>query len=489
MIGAYDGIRENRPHSYIALCGQSDEVAQDFKKFCLKNADRTFTQGLQCQQINSIGTLLSLEDSVFIVHAPQGCAGCVSMGADRYRVGQIQRGVKLVKNPRVIVTNIDQNDVIMGAEAKLSEAIAIAVERYSPKVVFVFTSCASAIIGDNVDAALAKLQPGTASTLVPIHCEGFKSQVCASGYDAAFIAIREYMLPKEALPKEKGLVNLFAPTSVSLSDQIAIENMLGHIGARANYIPFYSSPEKIREITSAEVSTSICKVFADEFMKELEEVYGIPFAHTVMPIGVRNTDIWYAGIAKLLGKEKEAQEYIDREHARVLPLLAEVRERLQGKTVFVLGGTGRSFAAAALIDDFGMKLAGLQIPIYDSDAQDDIEYLNGVHGEYITDVSFRQPFELINVIRKARPDVIIGPPSWSTKLDIPSVTILDAKRPTMGYDGILYLGNKIADQINNPGFTLKLAQYARLPYRESWYETNPYKFIQSYKKEETPCQK
>jgi nitrogenase molybdenum-iron protein alpha chain len=303
--------------------------------------------------------------------------------------------------------------------------------------------------------------------------------VCGSGFDAAFMAVQKYLLPLpgNAPPKVKGLVNLFAPTSISYKDQLEIERMLGTIGATVNYLPFFSSYEKFQQITAAEASTSICKVFADEFMKELDESYGIPFAHTVMPIGVRNTDKWFLGIADLIGKGDVAREIVEREHTRILPQLENIKERLAGKRVFICGGTGRSFAAAALIDDFGMKLIGIQTPTYDLDAQIDIEYLNGIHGDYIIDVANMQPFEQVNLIKKLKPDVFVGVPDWAAKLGIPTTHVLDPKRATMGYDGILYLGNKMADQIENPGFNKKLQKYARLPYKQSWYESDAFKFI------------
>jgi nitrogenase molybdenum-iron protein alpha chain len=480
MSSSYSGIRESRPHTYNDLGACGGELAEKFNKKCIKAADRSFSQGLQCQQINSIQALISLEDSVFIVHSPQGCAGCVSMAADGFRVGQIHRGVHFVKSPRIIVTNLDQNDIIHGGERKLRGAVALAEERYDPKLVFIFTSCASGIIGDDIDAVAKDLQETSRAILVPVHCDGFKSKICASGFDAALIALGKYVLSKkkeEENVTEKGLVNLFAPTSISYKDQLEIERMLGLLGAKVNYIPFYSSLEKIRKITRAEASTSICKVFADEFMKELAENYGIPFSHTVMPIGVRNTDKWFLGIAEIIGKEKEAKAYIEREHERILPQLEDIKTRLEGKRVFICGGTGRSFAAAALIDDFGMKLVGLETPTYDLDAQIDIEYLNGIHGDYIVDVANMQPFEQVNLVNRLKPDVFIGVPSWSARFGIPTTHVLDPKRPTMGYDGILYLGNKIAEQAANPGFNKKLAPYARLPYRSSWYENDAFKFI------------
>ena len=253
--------------------------------------------------------------------------------------------------------------------------------------------------------------------------------------------------------------------------------MLLLINVKVNYIPFYSSLEKIKKIPAAQASTSICKVFADEFMKTLWEDYEIPYSHTVMPIGIRNTDKWFRGIAKVLGKEKEVEEIIAREHEHIEPLVAQIRERLQGKRVFICGGTGRSFAAAALIDDFGMELVGLETPTYDEYAQEDIEYLNGIHKDFVVDIANMQPFEQVNLVNKLKPDAFIGVPDWAAKLGIPTTHVLDGKRPTMGYDGLLYLGNKIADQLENPGFNVKLSKHVKLPYKNSWYEEDAFKYI------------
>lgn len=474
----YSGVRESRPGRLNDLGTTGAEAAENYKKGCLKRADRTFAQGLQCQQINSMAALMSLEDSVFISHSPQGCVGCAIMAVDMYRVGQIHRGIKNVKNPRLLVTNIDQKSVVFGGEDKLRETVKKAVERYQPKIAFIYASCASGIIGDDIDAIAGDLQIEYPETImVPIHCEGFKSKICASGFDAAFISINKYILKKQKVEKQKGLINLFAPTTVSYADQKEMERMLHLLGAKVNYIPFYSSLEKIKTIPAAEASTSICKVFADEFMKTLWEDYQIPYSHTVMPIGIRNTDKWYRGIAKVLGKEQEVEEIIAKEHERIEPLVAKIRNRLQGKRVFICGGTGRSFAAAALIDDFGMELVGLETPTYDADAQIDIEYLNDIHKDYVVDIANMQPFEQVNLLNKLKPDAFIGVPDWAAKLGIPTTHVLDGKRPTMGYDGLLFLGNKIADQLENPGFNKKLAQHIKLPYKDSWYQESAFKYI------------
>jgi nitrogenase molybdenum-iron protein alpha chain len=424
--------------------------------------------------------LVSLEDSVLIAHSPQGCVGCASMMADGYKVGQVHRGVRYVKNARILVTNLDQKSVVFGGEEKLRETVALAVERYNPKLIFIFSSCASGIIGDDIDAIAADLQKEYTNVVIaPVHCEGFKSKICASGFDTAFITINKYILKGEKLPKQDNLVNLFAPTSISYADQKEMERMLGLLGLEVNYIPFYSSLEKIKKIPAAAASTAICKVFADEFMIELEKDYGIPYSHTVMPIGIRNTDKWFLGIAKQVGKEKEALEIMENEHKRIQPLVDEIKENLKGKRVFICGGTGRSFAAAALIEDFGMELVGIETPTYDKDTQEDIEYLNKIHKNYVVDIANMQPFEQVNLLKKLKPDAFIGVPEWAAKLGIPTTHVLDGKRPTMGYDGLLYLGNKISDQLSNNGFNEKLAAHTKLPYRDSWYEEDAFKYIKN----------
>jgi nitrogenase molybdenum-iron protein alpha chain len=259
-----------------------------------------------------------------------------------------------------------------------------------------------------------------------------------------------------------------------------IERILGEIGITVNYIPFYSSLEKIRRIPQAQGSTAICKVFADEFMKELKERYGITYSHTIMPIGTRNTDKWLLGVAKIMGKTAEAQAYIEKERQQYLPLVTDLRRRLEGKTAVICGGTGRTFAGGALVGDFGMKLIGMTTPIYDDDVQSDVEYLNDIHGSFMIDIGNMMPFEQVNMLKKLQPDIFIGVPIWAARLGFPTTHVLDIKRPTMGYRNLVYLGNKIAFNLENPGYNKKIARYAVLPYKQSWYDSNPFKFIKEF---------
>ncbi|MBP2643318.1 MAG: nifE1 [Firmicutes bacterium] len=469
--------REDRPFALTGGGGCGKELADKFKKRCLKNADRTFAQASQCQQINSIQAFISMEDAVFIIHSPVGCSGCVSFMNDLFKVGQYHRGLTSIRSARYLITNLDELDIIQGGEEKLRQAVLELEQRYHPKLIFIFTSCASAIIGDDVDSIAGELQNQVGAVIVPIHCEGFKSKVPATGFDTAFNALVKYVFKNEKPEREKGLINVFAPMAIGWKDQQEIERMLGVLGLKVNYFPFYSNLDKLKKIPAAEYSTSICQVFADEFMELLKRDYGIPYSKTGMPLGIRNTDEWLLGVARLVGKEEVAREYIREQHERVLPEIAKIKSRIQGKKVFICAGTARSFAAATLIDDFGLKLVGMQTPTYEEMLIEDFDKLIELHGdEFIVDVANMQPYEQANLVQRLTPDLFIGVSSWVAKQGITSTHVLETKRPTMGYNGILYLGNKIEDVIENPGFNEKLAKHKKLPYKESWYSESPFKF-------------
>ena len=123
MAVRYSGLRESRQNRYNDLGGSSVDIADRFEKKCIKKAERSFEQGLQCQEINSLQALVSIEDSLLIVHSPQGCLGCVSAMQDLFRVGQIHRGVKHVRNARLLCTNLDKKSVIFGGEKKLRHLV------------------------------------------------------------------------------------------------------------------------------------------------------------------------------------------------------------------------------------------------------------------------------------------------------------------------------------------------------------------------------
>lgn len=476
-------IRDTHPGFVDATVGTYEEIKGKIEKKCLKNAHRKFAQGIQCLQYNSVNVLLSLQDTVMVVHSPLGCAACGALrGIERLNVYKHHMGQADAKESRIISTALGEKEVILGGETRLKETIDEAVARHHPKIVFILSSCAAAIIGDDIDAVAEKMEKKYKSEgilFAPVHCEGFKAKNHATGYDLALATIQNYVIRLARPPKKKGLINLFTPHTVSYADQIEMKRMLKAIGLDANVMPYNATYQDIMNIPAAEYNISVCQIYADDYMRFLKEKYGIPFAKTCMPVGTRSTDLWLRSIAKIAGKEKEAEEFIARERAAVMDEINEIKKKTQGLKAFITAGTGRGFAAATIIGDYGMKLLAMHTPYYEDAYIDDFKLIEELHGSgFLINVAEIQPYQQVNLVRKYNPDIFIGLSIWTSRLGINTTHILDPKRFTFGYRGALYLGRKISDALSNNNFNRKLSKHTRLPYRDSWFEEDAFKYVE-----------
>lgn len=89
----------------------------------------------------SLYTLRDLNADVIILHGPHGCC---------FRTG------RLLENDgvRVVTTAMSENDFIFGASAKLEETLLEAAELFHPQLVGVVGTCASMIIGEDMQEAV-----------------------------------------------------------------------------------------------------------------------------------------------------------------------------------------------------------------------------------------------------------------------------------------------------------------------------------------------
>ncbi|MCD8010207.1 MAG: nitrogen fixation protein NifE [Lachnospiraceae bacterium] len=475
-----DTIRDTHAGFTDAQAGLARDIRKQESGGCLKNAHRTFQQGIQCVQVNSMNALASIQDAVLVIHAPLGCAACAGQRAvERYNVYKHHRGGNL-KGGVVLSTALGEKEIILGGEKRLEETVREAVTRHQPKMVFILASCASAIIGDDIDAVAERMQAEYPDVIfAPIHCEGFKSRNHATGYDLALSALQNYVIRDARPAKIPGLINLFATHSLSFADQEEMRRMLGAIGLKVNILPYSATYEDILRIPAAEYNISVCQIFGDQYMQFLNREYGTPYAITGMPIGSDSTDRWLRAIAALVGKEAETEAFIARERAAVRDEIESIRKKTEGLRVCITAGTGRGLAAATLMGEYGMQLLCIHTPYYEKSYVEDFTRLEKYHGdEFLINVADMQPCEQINLIKKYKPDVFIGMANWASRLGIPCTHILDHKRPTFGYRGVLYLGRKIEDALDNNNFNRKLQRYTKPPFRESWYQEDAFKYME-----------
>ncbi|MDD1730129.1 MAG: nitrogenase, partial [Methanospirillum sp.] len=180
-----------------AYYGTASELVQDAKEGRLKHQERAFEQAGGCI-LNFFMTqrIATIRDGVMIVHAPVGCSSLATGYRELYRQIPVELGRPANLDFHWLTTNLTEKDVVFGGAEKLKTAIREAEARYAPKSIFILTSCASGVIGDDVEGAVNEVQPEIKARIVPIHCEGHRSRVIQTTYDALWHGILKYLVKK-----------------------------------------------------------------------------------------------------------------------------------------------------------------------------------------------------------------------------------------------------------------------------------------------------
>jgi nitrogenase molybdenum-iron protein alpha chain len=263
-------------------------------------------------------------------------------------------------------------------------------------------------------------------------------------------------------------------------DEDELTRLLNMLGLEVNIYPVFAVPEQMYKVKYAALSISTCPTHDDYFCKFLEEAFGIPYSLKHMPIGIENTNEWVRDAARHFGKEKAAEAIIKNENDRLNAALAKYRAFFTGKKVFVSAGEFRALATGNLLAELGFTIAGIRSFHHDEFASGEYEKLKTKAGDFEFNIANVQPFEEANLLKKLKPDLFLGHwngNSTAAKLGIPSHVVYNTGLSYIGYRGTFEIARRLYRELVNPAFNENLSRYVRLPYRESWYGENPFKYI------------
>jgi nitrogenase molybdenum-cofactor synthesis protein NifE len=134
-------------------------------KSCAQQAQPGAAQG-GCAFDGAMIALVPITDAAHLVHGPIACSGN-SWGSR----GSLSSGPQLYKMG--FTTDLTENDVIFGGEKKLYKAILDIHKRYQPTAVFVYSTCVTALIGEDIDAVCETAAKKIGIPIIPVNAPGF----------------------------------------------------------------------------------------------------------------------------------------------------------------------------------------------------------------------------------------------------------------------------------------------------------------------------
>jgi nitrogenase molybdenum-cofactor synthesis protein NifE len=394
--------------------------------------------------------LQPIVDVAHLVHGPIACEGnswdnrhSASSGPQLYRTG--------------FTTDVGELDVIHGGEKRLFRAIREIVERQHPPAVFVYQTCVTAMIGDDIEAVCQRASERFGLPVVPVNAPGFagpKNLGNKLGAEALLDHVIGTREPEVTTPYDINIIGEY-----NLAGELwQVKPLLDALGIRV--LACISGDARYQEVAQshrARAAMMVCSKSMINVARKMQERWGIPYFEGSF-YGVSDMSEALRQIARLLVQQGAPAELLERtealveaEEARVRPRLRAWRERLQGRRVLLITGGVKSWSVVSALQEAGLEIVGTSVKKSTKEDKDKIKELMGGDAHMIDEMSPRQMYTML---REARADIMLsgGRSQFvALKAKMPWLDINQERHHAYaGYEGMLTLVAEIDRALSNP---------------------------------------
>ncbi len=414
-------------------------------KVCQQQAKPGAAQG-GCAFDGASIALVPITDVAHLVHGPIACAG--NSWGER---GSLSSGDTLYKMG--FTTDLSENDIIFGGEKKLYKAIQDVQERYRPAAVFVYSTCVTALIGDDLDAVCRAATENLSLPVVPIQSPGFVGSKNL-GNRLAGEALLEHVIgtaePEVTTPYD---INLIGEYNIA-GELWGILPLLEKVGIRVlSKITGDARYQEVAYAHRAKLNVMICSKALINLAHKMEERYGIPYLETSF-YGVADMNHALRAIAAKIGDEAmqaRVEAVIAEETENLNQQLVPYRQRLQGKRVVLYTGGVKSWSIISAAQDLGITVVATSSKKSTEEDKARIKALLGQDGIVLEKGGAA---ELLRVIEKTNADMLIagGRNQYTAlKARIPFLHINQERHnPYSGYGGLLEMAKELDETLHSP---------------------------------------
>ncbi len=404
-----------------------------------------------CAFDGAYSSLLPITDAAHIVHGPAGCIG----NAWNNR-GSLSSGPKLYRT--AFTTDISNNDVVFGGEKKLFRAIEEVVSNYQPPAVFIYQTCVTAMIGDDLVSLCKAAAKKTGVPVIPVEAPGFIGTK-NFGNRLAGDAILDYAVGTMEPAKEHPYnINFIGEFNIG-GEFWAVLPLLDRMGVRV--ICTLSGDSRYHQVAMmhrADLNIMVCSRALLNVAKRMETQYGIPYFEGSF-YGANNTAETLKTIARFFKDpelEKRTDTICQEEYSTISSELELYKSYLKNKKALVYTGGVKSWSIVGALQELGMEVVATGAKKSTEEDKARIKELMGKDALLITDGS---PDKLISLYENSGADVLLagGRNQYTAvKAKFPFVHVNQERESCFaGFSGFLNFAKEVYQTINSP--VIKLA--------------------------------
>jgi nitrogenase molybdenum-cofactor synthesis protein NifE len=394
--------------------------------------------------------LQPITDVAHLVHGPIACEGnswdnrhAASSWSKLYRTG--------------FTTDISELDVVYGAEKRLFKSIREIIEKYNPPAVFVYQTCVTALIGDDIEAVCKAASVKFGKPVIPVNAPGFvgaKNLGNKLGGEALLDYVIGTVEPEITTPYD---INIIGEYNL-VGELWQVKPLLDELGVRI--LACISGDAKYHEVASshrARAAMMVCSKAMINIARKMEERYEIPFFEGSF-YGISDMSESLRQIATLLVQRGAPDELLDRtetlirrEEARAWVRLEPYKARLAGKRVLLITGGVKSWSVVAALQEVGIEIVGTSVKKSTLEDKQRIKEIMGEEAHMIEDMT---PREMYKMLKDARAEIMLsgGRSQFvALKAKMPWLDINQERHHAYaGYDGMVELVKQIDRALYNP---------------------------------------
>lgn len=375
--------------------------------------------GYHCPLLGAMLTVKEIEDSVMLVVGPDECGLYTKMATST--------GGMKPKGCEIFSVVLEQHDVTFGCQEKLDEAIEELMEEYTPKAVYLVTTCVVEVIGDDIESMAEGYSDRYGLPFIVVHAENFKTDDHLPGIEHTLDVSLEIMQKQE----QEDCVNVLG---LRLGDfeKTEVFRVLTKVGTKTHMnLPGKTTVDMIRTAPKAKCNIVVHPVGLP-LAKKMEKDFGVPYVIFERYSDPHRILRCYEELFRAL--EKEMPESLRNRYEEMLQKIAGARAVLENKS-YISGNTAmcnyelHSFLANSL----GVKPQLLQISYLDEESRVFREELMKICDPLVTRAANMTAMQY--VYPELKPDFVIGGggPQMMREYGIAPVRMMQAYN-TLGFD-------------------------------------------------------
>jgi len=404
----------------------------------------------------AVSMLLGIKDILPVFVNARGCAFHTRF--TKYAWG-IELGMERNPLPYLEFTStavVNGNYIVSQDKLKALERI---TDRNDYRLLVLMASDNVILAGDSLEDLSTQIQDILKIPVSVLRVSGISGTNPWIGYDGALGVIYDQVWDVQFNDEERGGINLFGwkwPSRKHQHDIGACLELLEKLNVTVNQVlPGGASLANFADSLRSHVNLLWCSSYIGPTLERVEKEKGIKLAGRQTPYGFEGTMLWIEELAialenkDLIHKGKQLSNlYLDE--------LADLKNVLRGKRVFVSGGPGRIMGLLHLMADLEVEVVALALYWIHPETRNLLDKSLSRFAKR-PEVLFISPslYELEEVAQDIKPDVWLGGYQElhaCKKYNIPFVPTTLYSKSHQGFKGCIHVGQKMIMAMSGHNF-------------------------------------